>query len=833
MAKKNNNTKSSKNNKGPKGKKARKAAKLERQWGEEVNEEEIKNAKIRKGKHRLIVHDHDDNDDSEGFKSRVKYKRMKIDIGDDNNGNDINDDNDNIQHSSDDDDDDSSSSSIEDEINEETLTYENEYALSSLMKNIHYDKRKKSSRINKKTTITSSSRNNQEETSVESHSDNDDNDDDEIDNLSNQEYDADDDYNGNINNNDDHGEIMDYSTIKPIGENPYHVHFNKEPLPENKNDEISSEVLQMKKVKTDQLNSNLILQLSGKALNDVVQYQDDAQSLSLRAFRHVRKTLLSNWSKLNRRVVHKNIDSEEDITRDNTTMFSSLQESLFGPLSTYSDAMITCTNRKNNHAVNNTITLHVLNHILTANNDITLHNNRIRTLEDKLGKDIDTEEEWRDQGYTRPKVLILLPTRSTACSFVHDVLKLIGTDSTVENLERFNAEFGNLDEAPETDERRKQILDAKGKDWNELFADHVNSDDDFKVGVSFSTKKVKKSKSKDDGLAMKIFSDFYHSDLIIASPLGLKMAITTDNEEDGDADFLSSIEVLVSIRSDVMLMQNWDHVVHLMDRLNQQPKSSTRTDFSRVRNYLLMGQASRWRQFIMVSHFSDPHLVSTFNRHAKSTAGRVKLRRKIPVDDASICNVMAKVRQVFQRVACDSFVNQGDKRIKYFTSVLLPQLLRTKQKHTLFYIPSYFDFVALRNILLKHEIASSHFVSITEYSRGTEVTRGRARFLQGRKRFMLYTGRAHFFMRHHIKGAKHLIMFGLPEHAEFYPELLNMLSWRPKHTEDEEYQLDISTPSSCLNLFTKYEAHNLERIVGSKHSDRMIKGEKNTFLFQS
>ena len=48
MAKKNNNTKSSKNNKGPKGKKARKAAKLERQWGEEVNEEEIKNAKIRK-----------------------------------------------------------------------------------------------------------------------------------------------------------------------------------------------------------------------------------------------------------------------------------------------------------------------------------------------------------------------------------------------------------------------------------------------------------------------------------------------------------------------------------------------------------------------------------------------------------------------------------------------------------------------------------------------------------------------------------------------------------------------------------------------------------------
>ena len=101
---------------------------------------------------------------------------------------------------------------------------------------------------------------------------------------------------------------------------------------------------------------------------------------------------------------------------------------------------------------------------------------------------------------------------------------------------------------------------------------------------------------------------------------------------------------------------------------------------------------------------------------------------------------------------------------------------------------------------------------------------------------MLYTGRAHFFMRHHIKGAKHLIMFGLPEHAEFYPELLNMLSWRPSLTnsnDDEKVGLDIATPASCLNIFTKYDAHSLERIVGTKHSDRMLKGEKSTYLFSS
>jgi U3 small nucleolar RNA-associated protein 25 len=621
--------------------------------------------------------------------------------------------------------------------------------------------------------------------------------------------------------------------------NPFHSHFNQEPLPED-NAEPLPELSKMKKVRTEHLNPSLVLQLSGKALaahKNKEDEEDKPEYRSKKSFSHVRKLLMSNWNKTNRKALRKNIDADVDVDEKNQT-FSSLQDAIYTPISSYCDAQITCANRKNVDAINNAIALHIMNHVLTANNDITTHNNQIRDMKDKEGEEIDDCKEWRDQGYTRPKVLVLLPTKSTAHNFVNDILKLLGPDSTVENLEQFDGEFGNDEKHIETDERTRGVLEKKGQDWNELFADHVNSDDDFKVGLAFSKKKIKKSKktkSEEHGVAVKLFSDFYYSDIIIASPLGLKMCITTDEEEEGDADFLSSIDILVSLQSDVMLMQNWDHVVNLMERINQQPKKSGKTDFSRVRNYLLLGQAARWKQFIMVSRFSDPHLLSTFNKTAKSLAGRMKLRRKVAADEASICNVMTKVRQVFQRVPCESFLTQGDKRLKYFSGVLLPQLIRTKQNHTLIYIPSYFDFVALRNILLKHDIASSHFVSITEYSRGTEVSRGRARFLQGRKRIMLYTGRAHFFMRHHINGAKHLIMFGLPEHAEFYPELLNMLSWRHRSVDggDEDEQLDVSAPASCLNLFTKYEAQNLERIVGTKHSDRMVKGEKSTFLFSS
>lgn len=366
----------------------------------------------------------------------------------------------------------------------------------------------------------------------------------------------------------------------------------------------------------------------------------------------------------------------------------------------------------------------------------------------------------------------------------------------------------------------------------ELFGDSANSDDDFKIGISISNakKKGKKSKQTDPEVNVKLFSDFYHSDIILASPIGLTMMTNDeiDGDDEVDIDFLSSIEIMIAHQSDVLLMQNWDHMGTIIERLNQQPKKSKGIDFSRVRNYLLSSQAVHRRQNIIVSRFIDPHLISTFNRYARSFAGKVKVRRKIPNDDASICDVLTKVRQIFQRVPCDSIVAQGENKVKYFKDTILPELIRTKQKHTLIYIPSYFDFISVRNILLKNEIASSHFVSVTEYARVSEVSRGRARFLQGEKRIMLYTGRAHFFMRHHIKGARHLILLGLPEHADFYPELLNMLSGESSNHDDINH---IDSPVSCMGLFTKYDALCLERIVGTKHSERMVKGEKRTFLF--
>lgn len=61
--------------------------------------------------------------------------------------------------------------------------------------------------------------------------------------------------------------------------------------------------------------------------------------------------------------------------------------------------------------------------------------------------------------------------------------------------------------------------------------------------------------------AVKLYCDFMQSDIIVASPIALATKLSEEAEEGGPADFLSSIEVVVVDRADVLLMQNWAHVV--------------------------------------------------------------------------------------------------------------------------------------------------------------------------------------------------------------------------------------------------------------------------------
>lgn len=75
-----------------------------------------------------------------------------------------------------------------------------------------------------------------------------------------------------------------------------------------------------------------------------------------------------------------------------------------------------------------------------------------------------------------------------------------------------------------------------------------NTDDCFRIGMA-----VRKT-------SLKLYSPFYSSDIIIASPLGLRTAVGVEGDKRRDYDMLSSIELVIIDQADVMLMQNWEHI---------------------------------------------------------------------------------------------------------------------------------------------------------------------------------------------------------------------------------------------------------------------------------
>lgn len=886
----------SKSKKGPKGKKARAKAKLEQVWGEQYNEDERKASRLRAGKSRLLLDKKKGNRHSEQIKEFDPLSKNRRGIAstfesfldrkkkyNDDEGNGrlmgrntrcpVQKEKERDDFASSDEDSSGDESNIDGTRDEISGGMNGGGSLASLLnritgphasnKNITTDDEEEDEEIDDEDV--ESSVEDAMDSNVESETDI-------------QHFEAE-----TLAENDDARQIVD-TEMKSCVVDPYEAHFSKSTLEQPES--LQSSTTKSRLVPTRPfLKSSLEVQISGRLLNtwecaltcivdssgghpdkssekkmNGIQTKKAWEEFASGPYQYVRKALTSNWRSVNTSVwKHTDNGSIRNV-------FSALQMTMYPAVSRYADVLITSESRQNRDEINTLLSLHVLNHVLTSRTRVQRHNRRIKELinnadcDDSPSGAFDDkgDDKWRDQGYTRPKVLILLPTRGTCWSFLKQMIQLLGDAAIVDNGDRFDKEFGPLENDEENNSededatakaRRLAVLKQKGEEWNDLFSDDTNADDDFMMGISVTPNFVKKSagtkKKKNEnagegtsGVNVKLFAEFYHSDIIVASPIGLKMSISRNNdggddddedEVEADVDFLSSIDVCLIVRSDVLLMQNWDHVNSVLDSLNKQPKKISDIDFARVRNYFLDGHGTRWRQLVIVSQFTDPHILSTFRRYAKNVEGQLKIRQRVPSEGASICNVMVHVKKVFQRVACQTVSEAGENRLRYFSDHILPKLMRLKQKHTLIFVPSYFDFIAVRNLLIKRE---ADFCCVTEYSRVSEVSRGRARFLQGRKAIMLYTGRAHFFLRHYIKGARHVLFFGLPDYADFFPAVVNMLNEGLSHTEEDGDGIS-RMPLSCLSLYTKFDAHPLERIVGTSHADRMIRGEKSSYLFSS
>lgn len=243
-----------------------------------------------------------------------------------------------------------------------------------------------------------------------------------------------------------------------------------------------------------------------------------------------------------------------------------------------------------------------------------------------------------------------------------------------------------------------------------------------------------------------------------------------------------------------------------------------------------------YRQTMIFSAFASLEISALLNRSCHSTAmicqcrgdrkcnvyvsicgvdwwGQVKTRAK---SVGVVERVAVSVKQVFQRLECESVTQADDVRFAYFTQRLLPRLRASAQSHIVLFIPSYFDYVRVRNYFRRlQEEEEVTFCQCCEYTTVPNVARARSYFFMGRVQFMLLTERFYFYRRCAIRGVRNLVFYAPPQHAQFFVEFLNMLP---------------DADNSCTTLFTRFDAFQLERIVGADRLARMLHSDQSTTM---
>ncbi|KAL7767850.1 hypothetical protein ACKLNR_002151 [Fusarium oxysporum f. sp. zingiberi] len=476
--------------------------------------------------------------------------------------------------------------------------------------------------------------------------------------------------------------------------------------------------------------------------------------------------------------------------------FDALQRNLGPLIFNYNDVLFCDRTVQNSDSLRELACLHALNHVFKTRDRVIKNNYKLA----KEGQ--DTDLELRDQGFTRPKVLFLLPTRNSALRMVNMIRDICEPDQQ-ENRKRFDDGY--------VDKEAKFGADRPA-DFKDLFE---GSDDDmFRLGMKFTRKTIK------------YFAQFYNSDILFASPLGLRMAIGSEEDKKLDFDFLSSVEMVIVDQADALLMQNWEHVEFIFEHMNLQPKDAHGCDFSRVRSWYLEDWAKYFRQTIIMSAFNTPELSELLRLHCHNWAGKVRLQPEYP---GMLSQLGIKAKQTFSRFQSSSVDKDPDARFEYFTSAIVPSLAKRAKDATgtLIFIPSYLDFVRVRNYFATSSaVENVTFGAISEYADVPEASRARSHFLNGRHRVLLYTERAHHFRRYQFRGVQRVIFYGLPDNPIFYTEIAG------GYLSKSEQDLRLEPGQGTVKVvFSKYDVMKLERIVGSKRVGKMIQDRGDTFEF--
>uniref|UniRef100_A0A915JP67 Digestive organ expansion factor-like protein n=1 Tax=Romanomermis culicivorax TaxID=13658 RepID=A0A915JP67_ROMCU len=539
-----------------------------------------------------------------------------------------------------------------------------------------------------------------------------------------------------------------------------------------------------------------------------------------------------------KKVLYKNLNYTNQ--RQKLPEFSDLQKEILTILNHYCDFYLPCQDLNNTNALRIPMVAHLLNHTLKARSLILKNNSTLKkkknqdeqdNIAERLGDNDEQnykDDKLRDQGFTKARILILTPFRDGALKFVNIMSDLLFGESTknfVMNRKKFESEYGYDAGEEDAEETAAKPRFERTPDFEQLFKG--NTDDCFRIGVSVSKK------------ALKLYVDVKFCDIVIASPLGLRTQMGSDDEKNFDADFLSSIEILVLDMTDIFLMQNWDHVLHIFEHLNKKPAkiTSITADLYRIRRWVLEEKMQLYRQTILFSRFDVPEFRGIFSKWCKNYEGlTVGSFFDFYSNAAAILKVQAAIPQAFHRFDSSSLQSDADARFEFFAHKILPDFKASPLKRILIFVPSYFDFVRVRNLLKSEEYsADMPCVQIFEYAEDKKVNRARDLFYHAKKRCALFTERFHFFKRYHIRGVRHIIFYQLPFYAQFYSEICNWTKWSSvdeSKLRDEDDENNVQNRPTCTILYSKYDSYRLANVLGKDRVPVLLNSDKKVYLVE-
>ncbi|KAL3320069.1 hypothetical protein Ciccas_001258 [Cichlidogyrus casuarinus] len=401
--------------------------------------------------------------------------------------------------------------------------------------------------------------------------------------------------------------------------------------------------------------------------------------------------------------------------------------------------------------------------------------------------------------------------------------------AVVSNKKRFDQDFSPIEGL----ENESKKTSNKPDDFKHLFSN--NTDDHFRIGLTIAKKSVK------------LYSPFADSDVIVASPLGLKTIIDSD-EEDKELDIqniTASIEMLVIDRAEFLLMQNWKNVQLVVSQLNQRPTISKFPNPARIRLAHLAGLGKHYRQSLVFSSIDSPFIelltacfsnfeglayfpyvpsfpknMTTFIPHwihstqesfteptmnlktipffvkeAKSSKDlEIVKNDTFPSEDSFGNHIVTTYENIHSNQDYNNLKGSAipSARVAAFRQRILPRLIRGNDKRVLIYVPDFYDAEILKMMLQKEGL---EFCYINEYSSDIEGDRFRSLFGDGKIRILMITERYYFYKRRRIVGAMNFIFLGPPSFPWFGTELINTGFFKNAQ-KPRENEVDFNEPDT-------------------------------------